>query len=181
MRALRSAPTGATRDFDPEEIIVSKTDPKGIITYTNDVFLRVSGYTREELIGAPHNIIRHPDMPRGVYRLLWQELTAGREVFALVENLCRDGASYWVLAHVTPSRDAGGRVVGYHSNRRRPDPEWITAIRPVYARMRAVEQGHPRPAEAARASLESLEGELAQSGTTYDAFIWGVIRAAVAA
>lgn len=109
MRTSRVVPTGAIREFGTEEIIVSKTDVKGIINYTNEVFSRVSGYSREELMGSPHSLIRHPDMPGGVFRYLWQTIESGREVFALVKNLCKNGDAYWVLAHVTPSYDRPAR------------------------------------------------------------------------
>lgn len=98
---MPTTPTGQARTFAPDELIVSKTDPKGRITYANDVFLRVSGYELDEVIGQPHNIIRHPEMPRAVFRLLWRQLAAGQEVFAFINNLAKNGDHYWVLAHVT--------------------------------------------------------------------------------
>ena len=97
--------TGVERFFDKDEIIVSKTDLKGRMTYCNDVFLRIAGYTEQELLGQPHSIIRHPDMPRCVFKLLWDTIGAGKEIFAYVINRAKNGDHYWVLAHVTPSRD----------------------------------------------------------------------------
>lgn len=116
--SLTKRVTGVERYFDEEEVIVSKTDVKGIITYANRVFLRVAGYDEEGLLGRPHNIIRHPDMPRCVFKLLWDKLEQQEEVFAYVVNLAKNGDHYWVFAHVTPSIDRRSRVVGYHSNRR---------------------------------------------------------------
>ena len=95
-------PTGRERTFGPDELIVSKTDLKGRMTYANDVFLRISGYDLDELIGQPHSLIRHPEMPRGLFRLLWQRISTGHEVFAFINNLAKTGDHYWVLAHVTP-------------------------------------------------------------------------------
>ncbi|HPV77190.1 MAG TPA: PAS domain-containing protein, partial [Gemmatimonadaceae bacterium] len=89
-------PSGRERSFGEDEIIVSKTDLQGKITYANDVFIRVSGYEEDELLGAPHSIIRHPDMPRAVFKLLWDTLATGREVFAYVNNMARNGDNYWV-------------------------------------------------------------------------------------
>lgn len=176
MHALpRPTATGEERFFGDEEIIVSKTDPKGIITYVNDVFCRISGYRRDELLGQPHNVIRHPETPRGIFRYLWQTISSGREVFAFIDNLARDGAHYWVLAHVTPTHDAGGRIVGYHSNRRLPDRDSIRRIEPVYARMREVERPYGRPTEAGEASWTALTAELAEQGLTYDEFVWQLI------
>lgn len=120
MRTHAPAPTGVERTFEPDQIIVTKTDLQGRITYANDVFLGVSAFEEHEVLGQPHNIIRHPDMPRCVFQLLWDTLRAGEELFAYVVNLAGDGAHYWVLAHVTPSVGPTGTVVGYHSNRRVP-------------------------------------------------------------
>jgi len=136
----RPTPTQVERTFGEDEIIVSKTDTRGRITYANDVFCRVSLYSEDELLGQPHSLIRHPDMPRAVFQLLWDAIQAGREIFAYVVNLAADGAHYWVLAHVTPSFDPAGRVVGYHSNRRSPHRDAVTAASELYARLRAEER-----------------------------------------
>lgn len=168
------APTGVERPWSSDEIIVSKTDLSGRITYANDVFIRVSEYTREELLGAPHSIIRHPDMPRAVFHLLWQGLEARREVFAYVKNMARSGDHYWVFAHVTPSVDARGEVVGYHSNRRTPDRRAMPAIEALYAQLLAAERGHALKRDAIAASTALLERTLAARGLTYDEFIWRV-------
>lgn len=168
-------PTGVERTFSADELIVSKTDTRGVITYANDVFLRVGAYALDEVIGQPHNLIRHPDMPRAVFKLLWDTLAAGRELFAYINNLAADGANYWVLAHVTPSRDARGTVVGYHSNRRRPSPGGIAAVRPLYDQLLAEERRHPTgraAVEASSALLDRLTGERAAS---YEDLIWSVI------
>ena len=100
-----AAPTGRERMFGEDEIIVSKTDLKGRITYANSVFLRVAGYAEEDVLGQPHSMIRHPGMPRAVFKLLWETIAGGREIFAYVKNMARDGDHYWVFAHVTPSFD----------------------------------------------------------------------------
>ncbi len=172
--ATAPTPTGVERTFGREEIIVSKTDLKGRLTYANDVFLRVSAYAEDELIGRPHSVIRHPDMPRGLFHLLWETIQRGEEVFAYINNLARDGAHYWVLAHVTPSRDPRGAVVGYHSNRRSPEPAAVARVAPLYARMRAAEAGHPRATDAAEASRRALER--AGDGQPYDEFVWQLIE-----
>jgi len=109
MPARKIEPTGVESHFGDDEIIVSKTDPRGVITYANEIFIRVSGYSEEELLGAPHSILRHPAMPRCVFKLLWDTIQGGREIFAYVVNLAKTGNHYWVLAHVTPSRRRCGR------------------------------------------------------------------------
>ncbi|MBO9569771.1 MULTISPECIES: PAS domain-containing protein [Cellulomonas] len=168
-------PTGEVRTFAPDELIVSKTDLQGRITYVNGTFRRVSGYDESELLGRPHNVIRHPDTPRAVFRLLWDELRAGREMFAYINNLAKDGASYWVLAHVTPSRGADGGVVGYHSSRRLPEPAAVAEIEALYARLRAAESTQPTPRAALEASSTLLDHELAARGCTYDELVWQVV------
>ena len=138
-RAVR--PTRTERSIGREEVIVSKTDTKGLITYANTVFCRIAGFSLEELIGAPHNLIRHPDMPRCVFKFLWNRISEGHEVFAYVKNMARNGDFYWVLAHVTPTYGPQGEIIGYHSNRRYPEPACVAAVEPVYAQLRSLEQG----------------------------------------
>ncbi|GAB7192421.1 PAS domain-containing protein [Kineococcus sp. NUM-3379] len=167
-------PTGVERTFDAGELIVSKTDTKGVITYANDVFLRVSGYTADEVIGRPHNLVRHPGMPRAVFKLLWDTLGRGEEIFAYINNLAADGAHYWVLAHVTPSRSADGRVVGYHSSRRRPDAGAVAAVKPLYEQLLA-EEGRSSGRAAVEASGALLDRLVRERAGGYDEFIWSVI------
>ncbi|MEW1959981.1 PAS domain-containing protein [Kineococcus sp. NPDC059986] len=181
MRASRTAPTGVERRFGDDELIVTKTDPRGVITYANEVFLRVSALTEAEIVGQPHNIIRHPGMPRGVFDLLWETLRSGSEMFAYVVNLAADGAHYWVLAHVTPSVDAHGKLLGYHSNRRVPEPAAVAAVRRLYDELLAVEARHSRPADAVKASRAALAAQLAAAGQTYEEFVWSLTPEGAAA
>lgn len=181
MRAALIQPTGVERTFGDDEIIVSKTDPRGRITYVNDVFLRVSAYPEHELIGQPHSIIRHPEMPRGVFKLLWETITQGRELFAYIVNLAADGAHYWVLAHVTPTFGPGGTIVGFHSNRRTATARALDRVRPLYDELLREERAHPHPPEAIAASSALLTRRLAELGTTYDEFVWSLDAEAVAA
>ncbi|MGY1590558.1 PAS domain-containing protein [Geodermatophilus sp. SYSU D00708] len=168
-------PTGEERTFRLDELIVSKTDPRGVITYANDVFLRISGYELDEVIGQPHNLIRHPEMPRAVFALLWSTLAEDRELFAYINNLASDGAHYWVLAHVTPSYGPDGRVVGYHSNRRRPAPGAVRRIAPLYQQLLAEERRHPNAKAAVAASTRLLEELVTAQAGSYEEFIWSVI------
>ena len=179
MRAPTVSPTGVEREFARDEIIVSKTDLRGVLTYANDVFLRVSGYDERDVIGQPHNIIRHPDMPRSVFKLLWDTLKDGRELFAYVVNLSGDGAHYWVLAHVTPTRGANGDIVGYHSNRRTPDPEGLRAIKELYADLLAEERRHSHAPDAIAAGTRLLEERLAALGCTYEEYVWSLEKVTV--
>lgn len=167
--------TGRESPFHRDEIIVSKTDPRGVITYANRVFLRVSGYAEAELLGKPHNLIRHPDMPRCVFRLLWDTIRAGDEVFAYVLNRAKNGDHYWVLAHVTPTLGPSGEVVGYHSNRRAPAKGAVARVAPLYRQLLAAETGGGEA--GVRAGAQALADTLAAAGVSYPAFVWSVIAA----
>lgn len=166
------APTGIERFFDDDDIIVSKTDLKGNLTYTNRVFINISGYSEAEIIGKPHNIIRHPDMPRCVFKILWDTVLSGQEVFAYVNNLAKNGDYYWVYAHITPSWDDNNNVIGYHSNRRVPDRKILDDhIIPLYQRLKAEEDKHSNVKEGLIASENFLKSVLVQAGIAYDEFI----------
>jgi PAS domain S-box-containing protein len=164
-------PTGVENLLGEEELIVSKTDLKGRITYANDVFVRMAKYSYKELMGAPHSLIRHPDMPRCVFKLLWDTLESRREIFAYVVNMAKDGSHYWVFAHVTPTFDERGNIIGYHSNRRKPDRAPIERISPIYKALCEEEARHANAKEGMRASFDAMIGLLKQQGIAYDEFV----------
>nr|WP_211247354.1 PAS domain-containing protein [Cryptosporangium arvum] len=166
-------PSGVERTMAEDELIVSKTDARGIMTYVNDVFLRVSAYPESEVLGQPHNMIRHPDMPRCVFKLLWDTIKSGQEIFAYVVNLAGDGAHYWVLAHVTPSFGPGGQIIGYHSNRRTPDRAGMDVIRPLYGQLAAEERRHAKSSDALAASAAMLARKAEEHGG-YERFVWSL-------
>ncbi len=121
-------------------IILSTTDPKGRITYVNETFEQISGYHREELIGQPHNVIRHPDMPRTAFYEMWSALQSGRSWMGLVKNRCKNGDHYWVHAYATPVLDAQGEIVEIQSVRTAPPLEAaVERAEATYARVRASE------------------------------------------
>lgn len=169
-------PTGRERFFGEDELIVSKTDTRGRLAYANHTFLRISGFTEEEILGQPHSIIRHPDMPRAVFKLLWDTITAGNEIFAYVLNLCKNGDHYWVLAHVTPSRDRGGNIVGYHSSRRRPEPQAVREIAAVYRLLKAEEDRHTDARTGLLRSYELLISYLEEKQTSYERFVFSLLE-----
>lgn len=174
MAVPTTAPTGREVFFEEDEIIVSKTDLKGTITYSNQVFQRVAGYTETELLGENHNCIRHPAMPRCVFQLLWDVVQSGEEIFAYVLNLAKNGDHYWVLAHVTPTFDAQHRIIGYHSNRRVPKRSAIEVVEPIYAQLLEVERPFARRKEAIEASTAALTATLDGAGVSYDRFVWSL-------
>lgn len=167
-------PSGRERTFGIEEVIVSKTDLKGRITYANEVFCRVADFHPEELIGAPHSIVRHPDMPRCVFKLLWDTISAGNEIFAYVKNMARNGDHYWVLAHVTPTFDKAGQIVGFHSNRRCPERTAIQTIEGIYRDLLAIEKSHSNGPSGLAASSKAVLDLLESKGITYDQLIFSI-------
>ncbi len=124
-------------------LIVSKTDLKGRITYVNQDFLDISGFTEKELIGEPHNLVRHPDMPVEAFEDLWKTLKEGRPWTGYVKNRCKSGDYYWVLANATPIWE-NGQVTGYMSVRRKATQDMIDAHERVYRQFRERKQGSLR-------------------------------------
>ena len=169
---MKNTTSPTTREIVMQEndFIVSKTDLKGRITYANRVFMRIAGYAERELLNVQHNIIRHPDMPRGVFRLLWNVIENGQECFAYVKNMAKNGDFYWVFANVTMDYDANGKPIGYFSVRRKPSRAGIDAITPVYQEMLRIEQ-RAGARDAPDVSLQWLVDVLKSKGTTYEEFI----------
>ncbi len=163
--------TGTEQKLDPQDIIVSKTDLKGRIIYANDIFLDIAGYNLREILDKPHNVIRHPLMPRCVFQLLWERLQFGNEIFAYVVNSTKAEDYYWVLAHVTPSMDSKGNVTSYHSNRRAPSGAAIAAITPIYEALVAEEKSHKNAKEGQKAGYRLLMKTLEEKGVSYDEFV----------
>jgi len=131
--------SGRERSFPAEQHLISATDTRGIITYCNDEFAEISGFTREELVGSPHNLVRHPEMPPAVFAHMWDYLKSGRSWMGIVKNRCKNGDHYWVSAYVTPIQESG-RVVGYESVRSKPNSEQVRRAEALYARLN---QGRP--------------------------------------
>jgi len=172
--AATAEPTGVERKMQDNEIIVSKTNSKGHITYANDVFLKIADYTVEEVMEQPHSMIRHPDMPRCVFKLLWDYIQAGKEIFAYVVNSAKNGDHYWVFAHVTPSFDENGKIIGYHSNRRKPKPEAVRTVAELYKALIAEEKRHKNAKEGMNAGFEMLVKILEEKGVSYEEFILSI-------
>ena len=117
------------------DFITSKTDLKGIITYCNQIFMEFAKYKENELLKQNHNIIRHPDMPRAIFKLLWDTIQNGHEINAYVKNMASDGSYYWVFANVTPVFDSNKKIVGYYSVRRKPKKTALDIIIPLYKKL----------------------------------------------
>lgn len=168
---LTLPPNGRQREMGDNDLIVSKTNLKGHLTYVNDIFLDIAGLHLGETLGQPHRLIRHAAMPRAIFRLLWDTIEAGREIFAYVVNASTGGDYYWVFAHVTPSYDRTGRLVGYHSNRRKPRKEAVALISPIYAHLLAIESAHKNAKAGLAASHAELQQLIASKGGDYERFV----------
>ena len=154
------------KQMHQNDFIVSKTDLKGRITYTNKIFMDMAGYTEGELLGKPHNIIRHQDMPKAVFKLLWDVVQAGEEIFAYVINKTKNGDAYWVYANVTPSFDINGKIIGYYSVRRMPNPKALDIIIPLYKSMLNAEKSG-----GVTAGTKILTDLLDEKGVSYNELI----------
>jgi len=152
--------------FSDEDFIVSKTDLNGKITYGNALFIQMSGYSELEFIDQPHNILRHPDMPAIVFKLLWSQVRAGKEIFAYVKNKTKNGDFYWVFAHVTPTLDSNYKITNFHSVRRKPSQKALNIIKPLYASLLQKEKS-----SGVAATEEMLNQLLKDKGVSYDEFI----------
>ena len=162
---------GAERVLGDNDLIVSKTDLRGYITYANDVFLDVAEYSLAELLNKPHSMVRSKGMPRAAFKLMWDRLAEGREFFAYVVNRTRNNNHYWVFAHITPSFDAEGKITSYHSNRRKPDARAVAEISKVYDAVLAEESRHKNGKQSLAAGYALLTKLIDNTGMDYDEFV----------
>ena len=123
--------TNNEKKLNDNDFIVSKTDKKGKIIYCNEIFTKMSGYEASDLIGANHNLIRHPDMPKIAFKVAWDLIQQNKEFFGYVKNLSKDGGYYWVFTYITADVDSNGNIISYTSIRRKPPQSAIDAIAPV--------------------------------------------------
>ena len=173
---LKITPNNNRRDLGENDFIVSKTDIKGRITYANRIFMDIAGFPESELLGVQHNIIRHPDMPRGVFKFMWDTIKAGDEFFGFAKNLCADGGYYWVFANITPDYDKNGKLQGYYSVRRKPPQSALDVLIPVYKEMLAIEK-RSSVKDAPANSIAYLVDVVAQSGAkSYDSLVLSLYK-----
>lgn len=153
--------------WDKTQVISSKTDPYGTILYMNDAFEAASEYNKIELIGESHNIIRHPDMPKVVFKVLWKNLKAGKNFHAIVKNLTRSGRYYWVITDFTIDKDEKGKITGYTGRRKALPNSVIEKIEPLYKTLLNIES-----AKNEQASELYFEAYLKEEvGKSYDEFV----------
>ncbi|MEN4046658.1 PAS domain-containing protein [Sulfurimonas sp. NWX367] len=127
--------------LDPKRYIVSETDAKGKITYVNDYFMEISGYCEDELIGQPHSIVRHPDMPKVVFKLLWETIKQGKNINAVVKNMAKDGRYYWIFTEFEIRKNTDtGEIIGYHASRKTISKHVIEIMADLYAELLEIEK-----------------------------------------
>ena len=149
-----------------DSLITSKTDLKGKIVYANDDFLKYAGYTMSEVLYQPHSIVRHKDMPKTVFKFLWDYMKEGKEIFAYVKNKTKDNDYYWVFANVTPSMDINDNIIGYYSVRRMPNKNAIAIIEKLYHDLLKIEQ------QGVNKGIEMLNNFCKSMGKSYNELIF---------
>lgn len=167
-------PTNQELTFSEDQILVSKTDTEGVITYCNDEFLNVSRYKESELIGQTHNIVRHPDMPQVIFMLLWSTIKSNREFNGYIKNLASDGGYYWVFANITASYSANNELLGYYSVRRKPDDNKLNYIKNLYLELLEIEEQSSSTGDAIKNSKHKLDSVLNGRELGYDEFVFSI-------
>jgi len=137
----RAEPVDEEIILDNTKYIESETDRMGIITGCNDYFSEISGYTKEELIGKPHNIVRHPDMPKIAFKLLWERISEGKNINIAIKNMAKDGRYYWVFTHFEIIRDINsGEITGYRAYRKSISGHVKELLEPLYRKLTEIER-----------------------------------------
>ena len=164
---LHPEPIDREIKLNTKRYIVSKTDAKGIIEYGNDYFVEISGYSEAELIGQPHSIIRHPDMPKIAFKMMWDRIKQGQNFIAVVKNLAKDGSYYWVVTEFEPKADPiTNKIISHTAFRKAAPQKAITIMEPIYKKLLEIEKKG-----GMEASEKYLRGFLEDKNTTYDEFI----------
>ena len=166
MRQPKIIPNNNEKQLNKNDFIVSKTNTKGIITYCNEIFMKMVEYSEEELIGQPHNIIRHPDMPRIAFKVAWDLIQSGQEFFGFVKNLRKSGGYYWVYTNIQPDYGTNGQIIGYTSVRRKANPQALEIIIPLYSQLLQAEQ-----TGGMQSSYAAIESLLQEKGMEYNELV----------
>lgn len=166
-RISRPTPSDREVDWNKNKVLLSKTDTKGTILYANEDFIDVSGYDEFELIGQPHNIIRHPDMPKVIFKFLWDSIKSSNNIHAIIKNMSKTGRYYWVVTDFKIIADSDGEIVGYFGTRKSVSEDIITKfIEPLYKKLLHIEE-----ASGMIASEEYLVGFLEERKKSYMEYI----------
>jgi len=153
--------------LNPKKYIVSKTDAKGVIEYGNDYFIEISGYNEAELIGKPHSIVRHPDMPKVVFKMMWDRINQGKNIIAVVKNRAKNGDYYWVITEFEPKVDPiTNKIIAHTAFRKAASQKAIETMEPIYAKLLEIEKE-----SGMGASEKYLRGFFEEKQVSYDDFI----------
>lgn len=163
-------PTDKEISIPDGALVISKTDMQGHITYCNRAFMNISGYSQLELTEHQHLTTWHPDMPRGIYRILRRCIERREEFIGYIKNLSSDGSPYWAHTVVTPDLDSTGTAMGCFSVRRKPDRTVISTLIPIYEGMLAIEKGHSTE-RILDESVDYLHEKLKDMNTSYNEFV----------
>lgn len=166
MSIAKPIPTNNEIKLNPKKMIVSKTDVSGKIIYGNDYFCEISGYKESELIASPHSILRHPDMPRAIFHMMWQHLNSGRNIVAVVKNMAKNGDYYWVTTDFDIRRDKLGNIKYYAAFRQAAPKHVVLEMEKLYGKLVEIEKEH-----SMKASIDYLEAFLEERRMNYDQFI----------
>jgi PAS domain S-box-containing protein len=165
-KSNRPTPKDIEITLSPKKTIVSRTDEKGIIRFVNDYFMEIAGYKENELVGFPHNVIRHPDMPKIIFKLLWDELKQGNDMRAIVKNLAKDGRYYWVITNFYTLYDDNKNIIGYYA-RRKAVPQFVKEeVVKLYETLIVIEEN-----EGMKASEKYVSDWLTLNNTTYQDYV----------
>ncbi len=162
----RPAPIDREINIGKDKILLSITDARGVIEYCNEDFVEISGYEEYELAGVAHNIVRHPDMPKVIFKLMWKRIQNKHNIIAVVKNLSKTGRYYWVVTDFVVREDKNGHITGYKAFRKPAPRKAIEAVIPLYKKLQELE--NIRGVEAAE---KFLNGFFNAEDTTYDEFI----------
>lgn len=168
---LSPTPINEQIKLDKYKYILSRTNEKGIIEFGNDYFYEISGYSAKEMIGQPHSMIRHPDMPKVIFKLMWERLQQGKNIFAVVKNMAKDGRFYWVTTKFEIKKNPmDNTITGYMAYRQAAKPQAVSTMAKLYEELLNIEKS-----SGVEASEKYLIAYLESKRMTYDEFIDGVI------
>lgn len=171
MSTFKPVPINEMIELDKDRYFISSTDTRGIITSVNPYFQSISGYSADELIGSPHNIVRHPDMPRIVFKMMWDRIKSGKNIAAVIKNMAKNGKYYWVITDFQVQTGANGEITGFTAFRRAADKDTIKMMTSIYERLLDAEQ-----CGGMEASEHELTMILKEKGMSYSDFLDGVMK-----
>ncbi|MFN4163899.1 MAG: PAS domain-containing protein [Ferrovibrio sp.] len=169
------SPINRERSIPADQLLVTHADLRGGITYANGYFCQAQACGEKDLIGQPHNLMRHPDMPAAVFHLIWERIRDGREIFAYVKNMACTGEYYWTLSHLTPHFDGSHRIDSYQCFRRAVSSDSVMAADEVYDELRLIERNTSTTEQALAASRQRLDGIMNRLGMDYDQWILSLV------